>query len=84
MIGPKRLEEIAEKASKAFWLEVAKELPDCNPNDLDHGTIIVLQWQMKDAIERFIAASVKAEEEISGRIQGNPDSTGNSKRNGHS
>lgn len=73
MVGPKKLEEVVEKASKAFWTEVAKELPEYNAEALDHGTIIVLQWQMKEAIERYITESMKASEEPEqdGRIESN-------------
>jgi hypothetical protein len=86
MIGPKKLEELVEKAHKAFWIEVAKEFPEFDVENLDHGSVIVLQWQMKVAIEKYISENIKAEEEIksNGGIQGNPNPTRDSRRNGKS
>lgn len=60
MIGPKRLEEVVEEASKAFWAEVAKQLPEFNAESLDHGTVITLQWQMKTSVERWIQKDIEA------------------------
>lgn len=74
MIGPKRLEEITEKASMAFWEEVAKQLPEYNSENLDHGTAIVLQIQMKEAIERYIQTNImnkESESEIKPKNNGN-------------
>jgi hypothetical protein len=62
MIGPKRLEEITERGSTAFWAQIARDLPECNIEALDVGTILVLQWQMKACIEQYITASAKLEE----------------------
>jgi hypothetical protein len=63
MIGPKRLEEITEKAGIAFWKSIAEQLPEYDAKHLDHGTAIVLQMQMKEAIERYIKANLIAIEE---------------------
>ena len=54
MVTKKKLEEVVEKASKAFWSSVQSDFPDLNPDKLDVGSVIVLQWQMKDAIERYL------------------------------
>ena len=54
IIGPKRLEQAVEKASKAFWTFVQEEFPHLNPENLDIGTVMVLQWQMKESIERYL------------------------------
>lgn len=62
MIGPKRLEEITEKAAIAFWSSVAEQLPEYSPNVLDHGTAIVLQWQMSEAIQRFVQKNLEISE----------------------
>lgn len=63
MIGPKRLEEITERASIVFWKEVASQLPEFNSQALSHGTAIVLQWQMKEAIDQWIKSALAAREE---------------------
>ncbi len=63
VIGPKKLEEVAEKASIAFWKTVASELPEFKADALSHGTAIVLQWQMKEAIEQWIKESLASAEE---------------------
>lgn len=54
-VNQKTLEKMVEKASKEFWNSIQKQCPELNPEKLDIGTIIVLQWQMKDAIERYLA-----------------------------
>lgn len=64
MIGPKKLEGIVEAASKAFWEEVDKQLPDYNAECLDPGTIITLQWQMKEAITRYIERNIQIKESV--------------------
>jgi hypothetical protein len=66
MIGPKRLEEAVEKASTAFWVEVEKQFPEISADNLDHGTVIVLQWQMKEAIERWIQQNLEDMENSNG------------------
>jgi hypothetical protein len=63
MIGPNRLEEITTKSSDDFWKSVSQQLPECNIENLNHGTIIYLQWQMKSAIERLIEESLKRKEQ---------------------
>jgi hypothetical protein len=73
VIGPKRLEGIVESASKAFWVEVDKQLPDYSVDDLDHGTVLVLQWQMREAIIRYIERNIKVTEEM----QENASNNGN-------
>jgi hypothetical protein len=55
MVSKKNLEKAVENASKAFWGTVQAEFPELDPDKLDIGVIIVLQWQMKDAIERYLA-----------------------------
>lgn len=78
-IGPKRLEEITEKASIAFWKSVDENLPELKAEHLDHGTIIALQWQMQESIRRYLEKNLIAqEEEENGRIQANGNRTRNS------
>lgn len=55
MISNGKLEKVVEKASKQFWIAVQSELPELNPDNLDPGTVIVLQLHMKDSIERYLA-----------------------------
>lgn len=50
----KNLEKAVENARKAFWISVQSDYPELDPDKLDVGIIIVLQWQMKDAIERYL------------------------------
>jgi hypothetical protein len=62
LIGPQRLEEITQKASEAFWKSVSEQLPDCKPENLSFGTVTVLQWQMKEAIERYVREDIVGKE----------------------
>ena len=63
MIGPKRLDAVVEEASKVFWEAVAKQFPEISVNNLDNGTVIVLHWQMREVIERWIRTNLEAMEE---------------------
>ncbi len=65
MIGPKRIEVAVEEASKAFWIEVTKQFPEITTDELDNGSVIVLQWQMKDAVERWIQTNLTKMEDSS-------------------
>lgn len=59
-----RLEQVTEAASKAFWAKVQEELPDLNPDHLDVGTILTLQWQMEAGIKRYVEACDEAEDVV--------------------
>lgn len=63
MIGPNKLERITRAASIEFWKIVQKELPECDVDKLDFGTIAVLLMQMKAAIERYADLNTKVEDE---------------------
>lgn len=67
MVSQKKIESAVEKASKAFWIAVQAEFPELEPDNLDHGTVIVLQWQMKDAIERYLLTGEKEDGEANGQ-----------------
>lgn len=61
-IGPKRIDAAVEEASKAFWAEIEKQFPEFQGEELEPGTVIVLFWQMKDALTRWIQANIRAQE----------------------
>lgn len=63
MIGPKKLDEVVEKASVAFWKEAATQLPDLNAEFLSHGTVLTLQIFMKDALERWSREHIESTEQ---------------------
>lgn len=62
LIGSKKLDAAVEEASKVFWESVEKQFPEFGAEHLDHGTVIVLQWQMKEALTRYIQANLVAQE----------------------
>ena len=62
MTVQRTLESAVEEASKAFWQEIAKQFPEISADSLDHGTIIVLQWQMQEAVTRWIQSNLAAME----------------------
>lgn len=64
MIGPKRIEQAVEEAGKVFWTEVQKQFPEITTNEMDVGTVVVLHWQMKEAIERWVQSNLAEMEKI--------------------
>lgn len=58
MIGPKRIDTAVEEASKAFWIEVVKQFPEIKTDEIDNGTVIVLQLHMQEAVKRWIQTNL--------------------------
>src|SRR5580765_4136477 len=70
IIGPKRIDAAIEEASKCFWSEIEKQFPEIKDGDLDPGTVIVLHWQMNDAVVRWVQIKLARQEEQEPELTG--------------